>query len=335
MGCDLLKQKGLNSTERTNGARGCSEHLPYGTTQQLREEGPQDPSPAPMGTPTPLGTHMCHAAACCCSPTVMAAWMWGAKLRAANQAPKTQRGAAGSPPFALWGQGGRSRLCSLGSFSVPTPRGAAAPVPNCHRPPHGDPQGGRFCWDPPPPPPWLLWVWWRLCVAVKQPNFLFWEICAIAEGPQSAAVAELCCQGGGVGGWGALGGVVLWVGVTLWLLGAHGAVWVHGVVGNGAQALPLLRGEGTEGSGKEQSEAAIWGGRGGGGGVTPFGVTETATTGAAKGEGALPVPALWERPRWAHPRDARGQGGGTRGPFVLGPKHSDPCRAKVTLIGPK
>ena len=206
MGCDLLKQKGLNSTERTNGARGCSEHLPYGTTQQLREEGPQDPSTAPMGTPTPLGTHTCHAAACCCSPAVMAAWMWGAKLRAANQAPKTQRGAAGSPPFALWGQGGRSRLCSLGSFSVPTPRGAAAAVPNCHRPPHGDPQRRGSAGTPPPPPPWLLWVWWRLCVAVKQPNFLFWEICAIAEGPQSAAAAELCCQGGG---WG-VGG--LWEG---------------------------------------------------------------------------------------------------------------------------
>lgn len=153
MGCDLLKQKGLNSTERTNGARGCSEHLPYGTTQQLREEGPQDPSTAPMGTPTPLGTHTCHAAACCCSPAVMAAWMWGAKLRAANQAPKTQRGAAGSPPFALWGQGGRSRLCSLGSFSVPTPRGAAAAVPNCHRPPHGDPQRRGSAGTPPPPPP--------------------------------------------------------------------------------------------------------------------------------------------------------------------------------------
>uniref|UniRef100_A0A8C9FQP5 Ankyrin repeat domain 33 n=1 Tax=Pavo cristatus TaxID=9049 RepID=A0A8C9FQP5_PAVCR len=54
-------------------------------------------------------------------------------------------------------------------------------------------------------PPRVLWVRWRLCAAVKQQNFLCWEICAIAEGPQSAA-AELCHRGGAGG---ALGGVVL------------------------------------------------------------------------------------------------------------------------------
>ena len=168
---------------------------------QPNSSGKRDPRTLllpPWGPPPPLGTHTCHAAACC-SPAVMAAWMWGTKLRAANQAPKTQRGAAGSPPFALWGQGGRSRLCSLGSFSVPIPRGAAAPVPNCHRPPHGDPQRRGSAGTPPPSPVVAVGLVAALCRRQTTKLPLLGDLCDSRRTSKRGGGGAVLPRGGGGG----------------------------------------------------------------------------------------------------------------------------------------
>lgn len=161
----------------------------------------------------------------------------GAPSSEVQTKPETAEG--GSGVFTLCPVGSVGLIQALLLGCILGPSDAAAPVPNPHQPPYGDPHGGGGRCSAGTPPR-VLWVRWRLCAAVKQRDFLCWEICAIAEGPQSAA-AELCRRGGG------LGGVVMRIEVVLWLFGAHNVVWVEG---KRAQALPLLRGEGAVGCGR-------------------------------------------------------------------------------------